>query len=202
MKISRGISLQHAAAIKSIITILHALPGWDIGEFLQKSGIAQYDSGEPIMIQGEFGDQVYFLLSGSVKVIIDGNEICHLARKGDVFGEMGALSGATRSATTEAGEKGAICFVCDMTSIYSLKHAEQRTALLKIMSTALADKLKTSNELITNAKNKIKGLEHEKENLIRDKKALNVALHYRYNDSIYRLMRKKISIDEETGGND
>jgi CRP-like cAMP-binding protein len=179
-KICKGIAAKHAASIKNTITVLHALAEWSIDEFLEKSSIAKYDPNEPIMFQGTYGDQVYFLFSGSVKVIVDGKVIINLARSGDVFGEMGALAGAARSATIEAGENGTVCLVCDMGSINSLKDPEQRTALLKILSAALADKLKINNNLIANAKARIQELEIEKRNLAEDKKVLRVALRDRF----------------------
>lgn len=178
-KICKGIAAKHAASIKNTISVLHALSEWSIDEFLEKSSIAKYDPNEPIMFQGSFGDQVYFLFSGSVKVIVDGQMISHLARSGDVFGEIGALAGVARSATIEAGENGAVCLICDMVSIHSLKEPEQRLALLKILSAALADKLQINNSLIVKAKARIEELEIEKKNLAEDTKVLRVALRDR-----------------------
>ena len=179
-KICKGIAAKHATSIRNTITVLHALSGWSIDEFLEKSSIAKYDPNEPIMFQGAIGDQVYFLFSGSVKVIVDGQVISQLARSGDVFGEMGALAGLPRSATIEAGENGAVCLICDMASIHSLKEPEQRLALLKILSASLADKLKINNNVISNAKARIQELEIEKRDLAEDKKVLKIALKDRY----------------------
>jgi CRP-like cAMP-binding protein len=74
----------------------------------------EYRPFEGIFGEGETGNDMYFVIGGSVEVLragdgADRNEAVVLARPGvgDFFGEMSLLLGEPRSATVRAGETGA-----------------------------------------------------------------------------------------------
>ncbi len=74
--------------------------------------IKRYDANETIIKQGVLDQWVYLLLSGGVAVVRDGVEINRLLRPGDVFGEMGVVEAAPRSATILA-VKPSLCLSLD-----------------------------------------------------------------------------------------
>lgn len=64
-----------------------------------------YQAGEVLFQQGEFGDSLYIVVRGTVKIFItEGDETKELARLGEreCFGEMSLLTGEPRSAGVQA----------------------------------------------------------------------------------------------------
>ncbi|MBF0423989.1 MAG: cyclic nucleotide-binding domain-containing protein, partial [Magnetococcales bacterium] len=57
--------------------------------------------GEAIVLQGEWGNALYIIGSGQVRVIVNGNEVA-VMHEGDVFGELALLDPEPRSATVAA----------------------------------------------------------------------------------------------------
>ena len=70
--------------------------------------VAEYRKGQMVMHSEETNTDVFFLLTGSVRVALfteAGREVSMLTlRKGDCFGEFSAIDGAPRSASIEALE--------------------------------------------------------------------------------------------------
>ncbi|MDA3963106.1 MAG: cyclic nucleotide-binding domain-containing protein [Planctomycetota bacterium] len=68
---------------------------------LEGMGRVRYQPGDKIVEQGSKGDSVYFILSGSVEIVVDGVAIAGLD-EGSQFGEMHLIDVQTRSATVRA----------------------------------------------------------------------------------------------------
>ena len=123
--------------LKSVTRMMHHLVANASNEFIQDlihfGQFVQLDSGRRLFQQGEDSDSVYFLINGRLDAYIEGIEpivVGHIAR-GEIFGEMGVLSGSPRS-----------------TSIRASRHSE----LLKIPSedfTGLQSKYPKLNDFIT-----------------------------------------------------
>jgi len=80
------------------------VPEEQLQKLLALASVRRYDAGQVILRQGEPNTEVYVLLRGRVAVKVDGRLICHLRRRGDIFGETGVLSGQSAGATVEAAE--------------------------------------------------------------------------------------------------
>lgn len=74
----------------------------EIRRILDQAQVVSFAPGDTVLEQGARSDGFYFLASGQVEVVRDAAVLCTLSRLGDVFGEMGALTGDVRSATVRA----------------------------------------------------------------------------------------------------
>ena len=130
-------------------------------ELLAILGIArgrQFEKGQPIIREGEQGDELFVLFRGRVDVQKRGLKIASL-KAGGHFGEMGLVDQAPRSATVIA---------LDETSAVSI----DRDSLLKLMrrDSLLAVKLLWSfvqvlSERLRNTNDALAGLKHELDQL-------------------------------------
>ena len=103
------------AVIKSLreIRLFAALSNEEIKELLTMSKFRSYEQGETIIQEGDSDNWIYFLFSGSVNVMAGGQLIKMLKEKGDIFGEIGVLDGAERSASVVADEDYTLCVAID-----------------------------------------------------------------------------------------
>lgn len=60
---------------------------------------------EPIISQGKINTKLFFMLSGSVSIVVNGVHIVDLATIGQVFGEMSLANHSASTATVKAKEK-------------------------------------------------------------------------------------------------
>ena len=58
---------------------------------MSMSKIRKYNPGETVFEQGSSDTWLYFLVYGKVRLMKDNKPVALLQRRGDVFGEMGAL---------------------------------------------------------------------------------------------------------------
>jgi CRP-like cAMP-binding protein len=123
--------------------------------------IKRYDAGETIVAQGMLDQWVFLLLSGSVSVRRDGVEINRLSRCGDVFGEMGVVEAAPRSATVAAATP-ALCLSLDG-SVMDRFDPEQRmvfeAVFHKVAAEGLSARLRQAGDELSRRMAEIKGLE-------------------------------------------
>jgi len=68
---------------------------------------SSWSSGSVVFREGDAGDALYLVLSGSVRIVKEGIEIAIL-RKGSCFGEMAVLDGAPRSADASVSEEAVL----------------------------------------------------------------------------------------------
>jgi small-conductance mechanosensitive channel/CRP-like cAMP-binding protein len=77
--------------------------------------ILDYAAGELVLRQGDPGDSLYAIVSGSARVtVVSEDRTEHtvaVLREGDVFGEMSLLTGEPRSASVHAEERLVLCAV-------------------------------------------------------------------------------------------
>jgi CRP/FNR family transcriptional regulator, cyclic AMP receptor protein len=103
--------------IESIIAkakIFGSLNSNDIKALSMLGKKRQWIKGSQIIIEGDKGDTLYLILSGSVKVVLYGKDgkdiILSIMKEGDIFGEMSLFDAEPRSANVEAIED-VECFI-------------------------------------------------------------------------------------------
>ena len=118
---------------------------------LELSRIRKYEPGELILEEGFFDAWIYFLISGKVKIVKQGEDVSMLKRVGDIFGEMSIIDGSPRSASVYAVDK-TVCLATDASYIDRLSDNDRIAfcyILYRIFSEILADRLRlTTEELI------------------------------------------------------
>lgn len=110
-----------------------------------------YAPGQYVFRQGDRSDFAYILTSGSVEIVIaapGGDVRLTVIREGDIFGEMGVLDEAPRSASARALEPVLATAVAREEFVQSILHHEQQgLALLR----ALFERLRVTNQLLLRA---------------------------------------------------
>lgn len=86
--------------------LFNGLEPFYITDIIAKGEVRSWPTGTQVIIEGESGDAVYFIISGRVKVTLYGEEgreiVLSLLNEGDMFGEMSIIDDKPRSANVEA----------------------------------------------------------------------------------------------------
>jgi len=134
----------------------------NLGKLLRLSKIRQYEDGEMIIKEGDMDPWLYFLLSGEIKIIKEGEEIGTIARKGEIFGEMRVIDDEIRSASVHAVGK-TICLAVDTSAKKRLSptdHKDERLDFLLLLYRIFAEymtiRLRLTNEELIKAKKEVK----------------------------------------------
>jgi CRP-like cAMP-binding protein len=126
----------------------------ELNNLMAMSKIRKYNPGETIFDQGSADTWLYFLVYGTVRLIKDNKPVALLQRRGDVFGEMGAIECAPRSASAVAND----ATVCLATDIYYIEQltGEDKLAfgyvIYRVFSSVLADRLRVTTEQLLELK--------------------------------------------------
>lgn len=132
------------------VPAFNSLPESHIKEAMQAASVRRYEAGEILIQKGDFDNQVFFLVFGSLSIAINGTEIGKLQRLGDVFGEMGIIDGSPRSATITA-LRTSLVVALDDTALGSLGEAEKiftQAVMYRVFAEVLATRLRDANEKI------------------------------------------------------
>jgi CRP/FNR family transcriptional regulator, cyclic AMP receptor protein len=108
----------------------------------------RFAAGEQIFAEGDPSDVAYIITAGSVEILKAGSSdevLLAVLREGDIFGEMGLIDEAPRSATARAVE-AVVATVVERAEFIelALSRTEQGMALLR----ALFERLRTTNQLL------------------------------------------------------
>ncbi len=106
MAITRQISVERACAMLSTIKEFRALSSTDLAEIGSACHWRRYDEGEEIIRFHDDSNSVFFIAQGEIRVTyhsLSGHEVilCDLPT-GEMFGELTAIDGQSRSATVLA----------------------------------------------------------------------------------------------------
>jgi CRP-like cAMP-binding protein len=72
-----------------------------INTFKHATDVRTFLAGEQICVEGEYGDEMYVVQSGTVQVLMSGKQM-ETVGEGGIVGEMGLISDQPRSATVIA----------------------------------------------------------------------------------------------------
>lgn len=128
-----------------------ALPDSHIREAMKAASIRRYEAGETLISEGEFDNQVFFLIFGSLEITVNGNVVGNLKRLGDVFGEMGIIDGSPRSATITA-KRTTLVVSLDDTAIGAMGDTSKiftQAVMYRVFAEVLAVRLREANTQIT-----------------------------------------------------
>ncbi|MBN1583318.1 MAG: Crp/Fnr family transcriptional regulator [Anaerolineae bacterium] len=139
----------------NLLPFLHTIPMFaemddtelmQLGRDLKRKRV---DAGENIFFQGDPGEAVYIVESGTVRIYVhaeDGQEVSvRIYGPGDLFGEMSLLDQRPRSATAVAVEKATLWVMSDQDFYRHLRTSHQLA--LNVMLT-LSTRLRETNESI------------------------------------------------------
>jgi CRP/FNR family cyclic AMP-dependent transcriptional regulator len=129
----------------------------DLETFLRFSEIKSYKEKEMIIEEKDRDDRVFYLISGKAKVMKNGKELIILRRTGDVFGELGVITGIARSASIYAMGP-TICLIIRTSEIDNLDEKNRLTfkyILYRGFAEILANRLKITTEKLHDAQSEI-----------------------------------------------
>ena len=128
----------------------------ELQHLMAMSKIRKYKPGEKIFEQGSSDTWLYFLVYGQVRLLKDNQPVTLLQRRGDVFGEMGAIECAPRSAAAVAvGET--VCLATDIYYIEQLTGTDKLAfgyVIYRVFAGVLADRLRKTTEQLMEFKGK------------------------------------------------
>lgn len=125
-----------------------------LSSILKQSKVYRYDDGEIIFKQGEAGPWLYFLLSGKVRVIKDGEDLATLQRKGEVFGEMGILTASYHSVSATAiGDTTCLAMNSSLIDKFSPNEKLAFSCILyRVLAEVISERLRRAGEDIVRLK--------------------------------------------------
>ncbi|BBO90127.1 Crp/Fnr family transcriptional regulator [Desulfosarcina ovata] len=134
------------------LTIFDPFQEEELRNLLTMSKIRRYNPGETIFEQGSADTWLYFLIYGKVRLMKDGKPVTLLQERGEVFGEMGAIACAPRSASAVAvGDT--VCLSTDIYYIEQLSGNDKMAfgyVIYRVFTNVLADRLRqTTEELLS-----------------------------------------------------
>jgi CRP/FNR family transcriptional regulator, cyclic AMP receptor protein len=139
------------------IPVLESFEQQELNRLLEMSKIRKYKPGECIVQEGRSDTWLYFLMYGKVRISKGGKEVAILSRKGEVFGEMGAMDSSRRSASAYA-VTDSVCLATDIFYLEKLTGNDKLAfgyVFYRLMSEILARRLRLTTEALVQAKGRI-----------------------------------------------
>ena len=139
------------------IDVLQPFEDQELLKLLEMSKIRKYQTGETIVQEGKSDTWLYFLILGQVQISKDGKEVAVLKRKGEIFGEMGAMDSSRRSATAFA-LTNTVCLATDMFYIEKLSGNDKIAfgyVVYRLLAEILSRRLRQTTEALVKAKGRI-----------------------------------------------
>ena len=136
------------------ITALKFLKEEDLRGLLKSSKMIQYEPGDMIIEEGQYGSWIYFLITGKVGIKKQAETIAVLKRRGDLFGEMGIIDRSPRSASIVAIDQS-VCLAIDASYSKKLEGNEKiafNAVLYRIFAEILAERLRATDEELVKVK--------------------------------------------------
>jgi CRP-like cAMP-binding protein len=150
---------KNASVLESLknIDVLEPFEDQELYRLLEMSKIRKYKAGEQIMEEGQSDTWLYILLRGQVKISKNGKKVAELTRRGEIFGEMGALDSSRRSATAHA-LSDTVCLATDIFYIEKLTGNDKIAfgyVLYRLIAEILSRRLRQTTKALIQAKGRI-----------------------------------------------
>lgn len=132
----------------------------DLKELLRISKVKNYEPGELIVKENDYDGWIYYLISGSVRIVKRNKEIATLQRTGDVFGEMGNMGSEDLSVSVFALED-ATCLKIDISTVDELPSENRfvfRYAIFRGFAEVLAKRLRITTAKYLKTKSELERL--------------------------------------------
>jgi CRP/FNR family cyclic AMP-dependent transcriptional regulator len=145
---------------QQLIQHLKSIPAFGLFEdealarLLKISRLVTYERGECIIEENGTDSWIYFLVQGKVRISKKGRKITVLDRRGDLFGEMGVIVTAPRTASAHAVDK----VVCLSTDFFAIEHMAEKDKVIigyllyRIFAEILAERLKETTKQLMAAR--------------------------------------------------
>lgn len=161
------------------IDLFSSLSEKEIGRIAAKANVSVYAPGESIVVQGDDGDSMFLISSGSVSIQLKDVRSDRLSKigelgPGDFFGEMSLLTGEVRSASVVAEEETEVIevdkdalrpvFQSNPEILVSISDAieERKPMLEQPLHESMYGQTKADSKPIINALKRFFGLDGEK----------------------------------------
>jgi len=144
------VSLRVGEAPRQFINLFRDMSRWQVRKVMAAAGLQGYPKGTTIVKEGELGDTMFAIISGSVNVVrgegVAAQTVARLER-GQVFGEMALVLKEPRTATVVTGEQTELLRFNDRT----LRRIRGRfprlaTKLYRNLTNILGTRLKTTTD--------------------------------------------------------
>lgn len=183
--------------IKSIIKNLDFFkhfPDHLLNEITKISSLKSFEMGSEILKQGQINQNLYFLLSGSVSVVVDGGIVATLNKKGDLLGEMSVISSKTCAATILSNNnvEALELEVEKVNNIPNINIDQIQHSLFRIYSNILTEKLRLTNQKAKHFEDLSTDLENAKQNLV----SMNKNLEKKVEERTLDLKEKNLQLLE------
>ena len=122
----------------------------ELRHLLTMSKLRQYTSGETVFQQGSTDTWLYFLVYGKIRLVKDGKPVALLETRGEVFGEMGAIDCAPRSATAVT-DGDTVCLATDIYYIEQLSGNDKLAfgyVIYRVFASVLAGRLRATTSAL------------------------------------------------------
>ncbi|MEW6428026.1 MAG: cyclic nucleotide-binding domain-containing protein [Thermodesulfobacteriota bacterium] len=170
-----GLASDALIARLKTISPLDRFADGELRSILGMSRILQYDRNDAIIRENEYDNRVYFLIAGEVQVEKGGRQVKRIRETGAVFGEMGVIEGAARSATVTAVKK-TVCLALDASLAEELRAHGGGNILERIFLEALADRLRATTDELAAIREEMLALRRQRDSLRTSLASLEVLL--------------------------
>jgi len=125
------------------IDLFRSIPGEYLAEIARITREIAFNNGEVLMQEGDLGDYLYLIVSGTVSVTVKGREVARLSQR-DCVGEMAILDSEPRSATVTATQN-VVALQIDRDDFYRIMHERTEIAegIIKVLTHRLRARLET-----------------------------------------------------------
>ncbi len=119
-----------------------------------KGELAIFNAGETIITQGNYDQDVYFILAGEANIIINGKKLPYTRKAGLTIGEMSALNPTNPRAATLIASNETVTIKVDQHIFDDLTN--EFPEIIKIIAVDLSERLEERNALINAGNSKPK----------------------------------------------